>query len=281
MAMLGTMIRYLAEGRGEGMEDWMHTALEEEYGIVTEERRLQKEELASFEAEETNRKFKESFPFCDKHSVTIADAIALENKRRENAFSDSEELIKTSHSDTDPRVLRIFCSGYDVGADGEPLTAEDTEKKERDMRFIGDYCSGDVSRRFPQLERITGEIMGISLTPDMLTEEYIIAHAAELKCIGDRMSYFENIMRRNKDYFDSLPQPELDSIKARATLWAAFSSYVANFVNIKGINFQNGELFRAGDRPTVSNAHLWGETLYKRTLDAMERMEIRRSMGYA
>jgi hypothetical protein len=277
IAALGTMIRYMAEDREKGMEAWMHTALEDEYGVVTEERGRQKEAIASldlmeeknreFEAEnarleaekerrlEADRKFKEKFPFCDEHGAAISDALRLEVKRHNNPLEDSAEMRKTLPVKMDIRVLRTFCSGYDVGADGEPLTAADAEKKERDMRFIRDYCSGDKALCSPHLERITREMLDFSPTPEMLTPEYMNGHAAELKEICDKMVYFENIIKDNKEYFNGLPKGDMDIINARfPELWTHFSDYIMQSLASRGVAVNSGKLFKADAKEFVDTA---------------------------
>jgi hypothetical protein len=236
---------------------------------VTEERRRQKDELASFEAEEANRKFKEDFPFCDEHSAAIADAISHTIERHGNPFDDSAEMRKASHSNADPRVLRIFCSGYDVGKDGQPLTDLDAEKKARDMDFIRDYISGDANLRRPHLERIKAEMLNISLTPEMLTPEYMNVYAAELKEMCDKMVYFVNVTTDDAAYFESLPQREQDLIGALLKEWPLIVTYLNTALCARAVKLDYGILYGAKDGAVVEYGREYQEMFREKGLNAI------------
>jgi hypothetical protein len=295
MIALGAMIRYLTEDRKEDMEDWMHTALEDEYGIVTEERGRQKEAIASldlmeeknreFEAEkarleaenarrlEADRKFKEEFPFCDEHSVAIADEIRLAIKRQGQSLDDTDDIRASSTVEADDRSVRVFCSGYDVGEDGEPLTEEDSERKKRDVKFISDYYSGDESLRRLHLDRIKDDMLNISLTPEMLTPEYMNGHAAELRVIGDRLVCFDSLLHGNEAYLYSLPQSEQNLINEMFNLGNAFSAYFGEALIVRGIAASGNSLYGAGDGLFVAEIRERLESSYERILDAIDAYE--------
>ena len=128
--------------------------------------------------------------------------------------------------DVDARVLRTFSTGYILDKKGKPATKADAAAKEADDRFFADYCSKDVKRRKPHLERMVNELVSVQFTPDMLSEDNMRANIVELKLLADKMVYMENVMKDpvNKPFFD-----QLDPIK-KDTLEAGFQKIFPPFV---------------------------------------------------
>ena len=132
----------------------------------------------------------------------------------------------SGRSDVDVRVLRTFSTGYILDKKGKPATKADAAAKEADDRFFADYCSKDVKRRKPHLERMVNELVSVQFTPDMLSEDNMRANIVELKLLADKMVYMENVMKDpvNKPFFD-----QLDPIK-KDTLEAGFQKIFLPFV---------------------------------------------------
>nr|WP_297180688.1 hypothetical protein [uncultured Agathobaculum sp.] len=116
----------------------------------------------------------------------------------------------------DTRVLRTFSTGYALNKQGKPASPADAAAKDADDQFFADYCSKDVQRRAPHLERMVNELIAVQYTPDMLSEDNMRAHIVELKLLGDKMVYMENVMKDpvNKPFFDQLDQVRKDKLEA-------------------------------------------------------------------
>ena len=124
------------------------------------------------------------------------------------------------------KVLNTFITGYKTNEEGNPLNEQEAERKRKDDAFLEDYCSGDLQRRLPHLERMKNELLNIRLSPDMLTETYMERHAVELYDIVAKMTYFENVERDpiNAPFFENLPAVERKLLKYRvADLCGSFS----------------------------------------------------------
>jgi hypothetical protein len=295
--MLAVLIRYLTEGRDPG-EPWLHVTLEDEFGIVTEERRQQKEAVGVLDAMETQnaqtetelrqsemerqarqRLLEEELPYCDEHCFAMADAVKRVNSRQGQAMRDADAVISGAPVRADRRMLRAFCSGFDVGSNGEPLSREDIDRNTQDMLFISDYCSGDLERRRPHLRRITDGMleMGQMIQPEMFTEDYMSGHAAQLKEMCDRMVYFNNVMTENKAYFDGLSWEEKTDINEFFIMANNFVNYVHKAANARGVDFNKGNLYGEEAEPIVTEGRESVDASREQALHAIRVYEFEKT----
>jgi hypothetical protein len=204
-------VRYLLTGEDLVGTDSsaMKIQLENEFGVVTELRRAEKEEV--FSAEERLRVI-ESLGGKAEWSGLYSDGVlrlALhfrrDKARRDNLMRD----LDPKNYQGDGRVLRTFARGYDVNGNGEPATAEDLADKEADAKFIADYASGDAALRAPHLDRIVEELVHSDITEDrladMMTDEHMYANSARLYNLVSKGCYMQNMKKENPEYFNSLP----------------------------------------------------------------------------
>jgi hypothetical protein len=291
--VLATLMRYLTEGRDPG-ESWLHVTLEDEFGIVTEERRQQKEavdvldameeqnrqtEAELAERQERQRMLEEELPYCDEHCFAMSDAIKRMGDRKNQAMNDANAAIQGAPVRVDQRMLKVFCQGYDVGSDGEPVSREDTDRKTKDMQFISDYCSGNAERRRPHLYNAMDRILKIarSVSPAMLTEDYMTDNAAQMKEMCDRLYYFENIMQENRAYFDNLDPAYKKVINAAYIMATSFVGYTTAAFNARGIDINRGRFYGEEESPIVMNARESVDTFREQTLYAIRVYEYERA----
>ena len=159
------------------------------------------------------------------------------------------------------KVLHSFITGYKTNEEGNPLNEQEAERKRKDDAFLEDYCSGDLQRRLPHLERMKNELLNIRLSPDMLTETYMERHAVELYDIVAKMTYFENVEKDpiNAPFFENLPAVERKLLKYRvADLCGSFSHLWICMLASKGFTI-------AGSKAEYTNQ--------KSFLDAMIKQE--------
>ena len=138
----------------------------------------------------------------------------------------------------DIKVLDAFITGYKTNEEGNPLNEQEVERKRKDDTFLEDYCSGDLQRRLPHLERMKNELLNIRLSPDMLTETYMERHAVELYDIVAKMTYFENVEKDpiNAPFFENLPAVERKLLKYRvADICGSFSNLWVCMLASKGL----------------------------------------------
>lgn len=166
--------------------------------------------------------------------------------KRVNAECDNsctEEIFgRAQQANVDTRVLRSFVSGYRTGT----LSKEEKRKKEADKAFLEDYISKDLERRRPHLVRITREMLEARITEDMLSEEYMENHTAELVQLCNRMTYFQNILKDpiNQQFFSDLPPLERDLLQQKySDTGGASAALLVNRLAMKGISLPLGELY--------------------------------------
>lgn len=142
-------------------------------------------------------------------------------------------------------VTAAFVTGYKQDKNGNPLDAQEAEKKQKDQQFLEDYASGDLQRRMPHLERMKNEMLRMNLSPDMLSEAYLEKHAAEVYSIVAKLTYFRDIRNDpvNAPFFERLPETEKKLIRYRAEeLSGAFRSLWVAVLGTKGMNIQGDRI---------------------------------------
>ena len=177
-----------------------------------------------------------------KDKQPLADAVSahmMQSLRTSSSCQNNSLAMRPKGTDVDVRVLRSFVKGYRKKWTGSPATEQDEKNKEEDRKFIDDYCSKDLERRKPHLERIVNELINETFNEDLLTVEYLEHHAGEVKNKISRGIYFENIYKDpiNKPYFDSLPQLKKDLIQHRIfDNYANFGMLFTSRCNMKGVD---------------------------------------------
>ncbi len=151
-------------------------------------------------------------PLTDAVSVHMMQSLKTSSNCQNNSLD-----MRPKGTDVDVRVLRSFVKGYRKKWTGSPATEQDAQNKEADRKFIDDYCSKDLERRRPHLERIVNELLLEPFDESLLSFEYLEHHAGEIKQKISRGIYFENVYKDpiNRPYFDSLPLIKKDLIEHR------------------------------------------------------------------
>ena len=180
-------------------------------------------------------------PYVDHVSVEVKrqmDELTAEKEPSKVRGLELYNEAKARGMDVDTRVLDSYTTGYKADAQGNPLNEQEAERKRQDEQFLEDYCSCDLQRRKPHLERIKNEMLNVRLTPDMLTDTYIERHQTEVYDVVTKMTYFENLQKDsyNAPYFESLPEVEKKLLKYRVgEICATFSNLWTAILASKGI----------------------------------------------
>ncbi len=161
---------------------------------------------------------KEITPAADHVSLHMMQSLMANKQLQDNAmdlFKNDPEVHM--EKDVDMRVMRNFLKGFATDKNGEPEGKKDRLRKQENIRFINDYCSGDVERRRPHLDRMMEEALSVNITEDMLTTKYLEYHAGEVQLQICKLVYFHNVYKDpiNKPYFDELSQAKKDLIEYR------------------------------------------------------------------
>lgn len=161
---------------------------------------------------------KEITPVADHVSIHMMESLMANKQLQDNAM----DLIKNNpevhvKESVDWRVMRTFMKGFATDKNGEPVGKKNRLRKQENIRFINDYCSGDVELRRPHLDRMLEEALSVNITEDMLTAEYLEYHAGEVKLQVSKLVYFHNVYKDpiNQPYFDELSQATKNLIEYR------------------------------------------------------------------
>ncbi|MCD8196711.1 MAG: hypothetical protein LUE24_06050 [Lachnospiraceae bacterium] len=174
-------------------------------------------------------------PDADHVSYNMMEQLTNLDAERKNSMT-ADRTNRAVAARVDTRVLHAFTQGYRTDKKGEVL-AEDQGRKDADDAFLEDYISGDVERRWPHLERMTREILNADITQGMVSEAYLEKHMGEAWAIGDKMTYYENVMKDpiNKPFFDAMPQYQLELVREKLNnLMASFSLSLNSKAFMKG-----------------------------------------------
>lgn len=130
---------------------------------------------------------------------------------------------------------------------GRPATPADEEILRRNQAFVRDYVSGNETERNARLMQMTNEVLTMELTPHMLDDpKYVLENAAKMKMMSGRLTYFENIMKDNRAYFDTLAPETLEKINDKLQLMSSFGLTLTAIMSANCVRFDNGQY--TGDR---------------------------------
>ena len=168
--------------------------------------------------------------------------------QQDNSMTRNQHV--TRDRGVDMRVLRVFCHGYRTNRRGNPATPQDAAHQQADDQFLADYCSGDITRRRPHLERIVDEMVNLHLEPNQFSERNLRNNTAYLKSMADRMVYLENVMNDpiNRPYFDTLDPARRETLeRAFQTVYPAFVSAFSMECQRRGIDFNGARYYGYDD----------------------------------
>lgn len=188
----------------------------------------------------------------------VGDAVTYEMHRqlvdlkaqKDNTMEHHQHI--THNQEVDMRVLRVFSHGYRTDRKGRPATPQDAAHQQADDQFFADYCSRDITRRRPHLERIVDEMVNLRMGPDQFSERNLRNNMAYLKSMADRMVYLENVMNDpiNQPYFDTLDPARRETLdRAFQTVYRPFVAAFSMECQRRGIDF-NGARYYGYDEMT-------------------------------
>ncbi|MCD7739285.1 MAG: hypothetical protein LUH58_09665 [Lachnospiraceae bacterium] len=213
-------------------------------------------------------------------SYDMVAALRTRDAEKSNSAAPHKELVKKSG--VDGRVLRSFSRGYQEKGiiNRRPATEQDRINKEADDRFYEDYCSKDVRRRKPHLERIVNEMINIRFTPQMLTERYLRANMRQIAEISHKMMCLNNVMSDsvNAPFFEKLDPYRKEALERSFQIFVPFEAALLATLQKQGVDFnlrnggfiaeENKEFIEDGEERADSAVQSFQETIgeYERTM---------------
>ncbi len=175
----------------------------------------------------------------DEYTLEMLEQLKALKEADDKAMDDTPSGLedKDSKYHGDGRILNSFCQGHRVNKEGQPLDETEARKMNEDRKFFVDYLSGDQVRRKPYLDKFTKELLEYKIDISMLSDKYVSSHIAELCKFSNKACYFENMMKENEWYYNSLPQFQKDLIEARIyNVTAPLTNFLQNFCGMRGLS---------------------------------------------
>ncbi len=147
-----------------------------------------------------------------------------ERRKMTNHFA-KPYLEQAARKGIDKRYLLSFCQGYRKNRFGFPASEEDKRRKERDERFLQNFCLGIVDSDGLEVGNIMDDILSTPFSLDMFSPRSLRHNLAELKCLGERLASIQNLKNDYPGYFQSLQATnpgKWEQIRAAETLGGAF-----------------------------------------------------------
>lgn len=236
-------IRYLMEGRpfSESMQ-YMYKILEDEYGIRSKQREVQKEELETFSQwnEEQQKVFRSLPPSQQQDTMRIAKEIFGQRICRENVMEAHSTQLENCSKDL--RALKVLLHGARVNETGAPLNVQEGRFMMEDGQRIRAYLSNDPAVSGPLLASAVEEILNYPyLEADV--EKELRERPAEFHSFLNRNVYMQNMIADHPEYFSTLPKETMDRLDAAMRFGVAISVYSAALAAAQGVEFNRGEMY--------------------------------------
>lgn len=134
----------------------------------------------------------------------------------------SEQAVQKGY---DLRAIQCFCDGYKKNWFGNPASEKDRETQARNAAFVKNYINGTPQEHDACLQEMKNKFLACKFDLHMLDDQKsVLRHLTEYKQMGDRATYFENVINDNQAWYNALPAAEQDKIQEQLTYYAMFSA---------------------------------------------------------
>lgn len=202
--------------------------------------------LSYKERKKEEKKAKKARKLCPVGDAATYDMVEQLEERaavKDNSLAGHRKEL--DESGVDQRVMWAFLKGYRKNRRGRPASPEDQARKEHDDAFLADYCSNDLQRRKPHLDRMVTEFLSFEVSPVMFTKEYLRRNMGHVKEISSKMLCMNNIEEDpiNRPYFDALPEVKKEQLRAKFDLYREFTGALVTVSGKYGVKFNNNTYF--------------------------------------
>jgi len=188
-------------------------------------------------AEESRKERRERIKREKKTAADIKDVV------ESTKLSISPEMDQQIHAHGyDDRAVGSFCETFHVDKYGHPATPRDEEILRRNQTFVAEYAAGSATQHAQWLSVMTNKVLTMELKPHMLDDEnYIMENAAVLKKQSQQLTYFENVMKNNRDYFNALSPEIRDKINSKINLMNFFGAALTSATRANSVRFDTAQ----------------------------------------
>lgn len=207
-------------------------------------------------ADETRKQRRERAKLEKKTAETLRDRLQAQGEALTPEIQ--EDARKKGY---DVRSIQVFCDNYQHRASGKPANDEAAETLKKNQKFVNDYVYGTQAEHEACLQDMTDKLLSYKLDMHLFDDpEEAFRHLTEYRDIGDRLTYFDAVMKDNKPWFDALPDETRARIEDKMALYVPFSAAADAVAAIHNIEF-NHNLY-IGDNPDMQKmADLYAEQL--------------------
>ncbi|MCD8241167.1 MAG: hypothetical protein LUD73_01860, partial [Lachnospiraceae bacterium] len=187
------------------------------------------------------------------NAVSYDMLTALQSRSEEKCNAEAPHKQRIAESGVDSRVLRAFTKGYQLRR-RRPATAQDAANKAADDQFYADYCSNDVMKRKPHLERMVTELTNIHFVPEMFTERYLREHMKEMGELASKMLCMDNVMNDpiNRPFFENLDPYRKAALDAGfRRIFIPFQTALLQTTAKYGVNFNRNKYYGHEEREPI------------------------------
>lgn len=125
----------------------------------------------------------------------------------------------------DQRAINCFCDSYKKNIFGHPATDADQKTRAHNAEFVKKYVDGTAEEHEAALQEMKDKFLAIRFDLHMLDDKNeVLRHIAEYKQMGDRATYFENVISNNRAWYSALPAAEQEKIQEQLSYYAVFSA---------------------------------------------------------
>ena len=213
-------------------------------------------QLSYKERKKEEKKAKKARKLCPVGDAATYDMVKqLEDLAAIKGNSLANHRKELDESGVDRRVLWAFLKGYQKNRIGRPASPEDQARKEHDDALLADFCSKDLQRRQPHLDRMVTEFLSFEVSPVMFTKEYLRRNMGYLKELSSKMLCMSNIEDDpiNRPYFDALPEVKKEQLRAKFNLYQEFTGTLVTVSGKYGVNFNSNAYFGHNSIAAIQN----------------------------
>ncbi len=188
---------------------------------------------------------------ADQYSYQIVESLKAKDKMETDSLAMYERMIPGFKENiqkyhVDRRVIRTFAGTYKTDEKGMPIDEENAHLMDKERRTVEAYVSGDLEKRKPILDDLVKEMIEKRIDPAMLNIEYVSEHITDLKKLGDKMIYLENIMKDpiNKPFFDEMEPVEKEMLECSLSIADVFTGYLDQLLKIRSVDMNRYDYIR-------------------------------------
>lgn len=166
-----------------------------------------------------------------------------EAKEAERLYDINKQKALITTGLHDVRTMMYYAKSYQVNEQGEPLTEQDMQIKQKGEAFYKAMKSEDIRLRKPILDDAIQSILDVKFDRKMAEPGYFLEHYEEVNEMMLCLWYGDVLFsedRMNRQYMDQLPETVKQQMELRRNILQKFSAAFAAVVTIKGVT-QKGE----------------------------------------